>query len=265
MSHDRYDLKEALQVEWDGSSREYDAQHAHGIQTAEERQAWTQLFRDMNLQVPLDVLDVGCGTGEMSMVLGEMGHRVTGIDLSTGMLEIARRKASRKGYPISFLHGDAEALTFADHSFDLVINRHLLWTLPDPGKALGEWRRILRPGGTLAVIDGLWRDGSMAERVRRVAGNIGVLLTEHKNLFGGYYTPDMIRALPHPYGMTAEVAENYVRSAGFDAVQTHSMNRIMAIQLKYMPVSRRIAYHKTYFLVTGIKPSYHEDADKGDQ
>ncbi len=254
MSHGTYDLKEALRIEWDGSSGGYDAQHSHGIQTQEERQAWIDLFRSITPAGSLDILDVGCGTGEISMVLGEMGHRVTGIDLSKGMLDKARKKAGLTDYRVGFFTGDAEALTFADNSFDLVVNRHLLWTLPSPDAALKEWSRVLRPGGSVAIIDGLWRDDSFSEKCRRFTGNLGVLLTERKNQFGEYYSPEMIHALPHPYGMTADVALGYVKDAGFVSPGIHPMTTIMAIQQKHMPLSRRISFHKTYFLITGRKP-----------
>ena len=55
---------------------------------------------------------------------------------------------------VRFEEADAEALPFAPASFDLVVSRHLLWTLPHPEAAIDEWRRVLRPGGRLVVVDG---------------------------------------------------------------------------------------------------------------
>ena len=81
-------------------------------------------------------------------------NRVTGIDFAPAMLALAKEKAANAGAAIRLEEADAENLPFAPASFDLVITRHVLWTLPHPEAAVGEWVRVLRPGGRLAVIDG---------------------------------------------------------------------------------------------------------------
>ncbi|HWQ64022.1 MAG TPA: class I SAM-dependent methyltransferase, partial [Methanospirillum sp.] len=228
-------------------------QHAHGIQTKEEKEAWINLFRTFTPADSFDILDVGCGTGEISMILAEMGHNVSGIDLSEGMLKKAKEKTEKTGLSAQFSIGDAESLSCNDQSYDMVINRHLLWTLPNPDKALNEWYRVLRPGGTVAVIDGLWRSDSKMDMVRRTCANIGVLITERKNQFKRYYTSDMIQSLPHPYGMSSLTALEYIQNAGYTEPHLQSLKDIMDIQRKYMPISRRIGYQMPYFLITGKK------------
>src|SRR5207237_10912279 len=101
----------------------------------------------------LDALDVGCGTGFLSLELAGRGHRVTGIDFAPQMLAEARKKATAQRLAVRFEEGDAEQLPFAAGSFDLVMTRHVLWTLPHPEPAVDEWIRVLRPGGRLAVMD----------------------------------------------------------------------------------------------------------------
>lgn len=248
-----HDLKEKIRDEWNDSSGGYDSQHAHGIQTEEERNAWIDLFRSIIPEGSLNVLDVGCGTGEISIVLAEMGHQVSGIDLSEGMLGKAKQKAAKRSLSMQFSIEDAESLSFEDRSFDVVVNRHLLWTLPDPKKALAEWKRVLRPGGTVAIVDGLWRTGSASDQVRKTVANIGILITERKNQFGRYYSPDITRTLPHPYGMNSDTALSYVRDAGFLDLSLTPMKEIMDIQRKYMPISRRISHQMPYYLITGKK------------
>jgi len=66
----------------------------------------------------------------------------------------ARAKAAARGVAVRFEEADAERLPFASASFDLVISRHLLWTLPHPEAAIDEWIRVLRPRGRLIVVDG---------------------------------------------------------------------------------------------------------------
>jgi ubiquinone/menaquinone biosynthesis C-methylase UbiE len=70
------------------------------------------------------------------------------------MLAEARRKAAERGASIRFEEADAEQLPFSANSFELVVSRHVLWTLPHPEAAIDEWIRVLRSGGRLAVIDG---------------------------------------------------------------------------------------------------------------
>ena len=95
------------------------------------------------------VLDVGCGTGLMSAKLAASGREVLGVDISTAMLARAQR---RKHPGITFLHGDAENLPAADHTFDAVVNLISFHHYPNPSRTVAEFRRVLRPGGRLVLI-----------------------------------------------------------------------------------------------------------------
>ena len=97
---------------------------------------------------------MGTGTGFLAILFAEMGHKVTGVDLSEGMLEKAKQNADNMGLEIDLFHGDAENLPFEDCSFDLVVNKYLLWTLQEPACAVCEWKRVLKPGGMIFAIDG---------------------------------------------------------------------------------------------------------------
>lgn len=253
MAPDPSGIKEMIQSAWDESAEWYDMQHAHGVQSEEEHTAWVNLFKQFTSDTPITVLDIGCGTGEMSLLLAEMGHSVHAIDLSENMLKRAEDKARKKGYSISFSIDDAESLSYDDESFDLVINRHLLWTLPDPEKALREWNRVLKPHGMIAVIDGLWFPESLSGKSRRFLSKLGILISERRNPFKSYYPDELIDNLPHPKGMEAFEAVKYVERAGFHNVTLHSLDEIMTIQRKYMPLSNRIGYQMPYYLVHGVK------------
>jgi len=100
------------------------------------------------------VLDVGCGTGFLTFELAARGHRVSGIDFAVAMLGEALRKAALRNVSVRFQQADAEKLPFASRSFDLIISRHLLWTLADPEAAISEWIRVIRPEGRVVVVDG---------------------------------------------------------------------------------------------------------------
>jgi ubiquinone/menaquinone biosynthesis C-methylase UbiE len=149
------EVKQQVAAHWNRRAAGFDSDFGHSIRTPAERAAWDRILGlVVRGRAPLDALDVGCGTGFLSLELAARGHRVTGIDFAPQMLAEAQRKAAtQEGLPVRFEEGDAEALRFSDASFDLVITRHVLWTLPHPEAAIDEWIRVLRPGGRLAIID----------------------------------------------------------------------------------------------------------------
>jgi ubiquinone/menaquinone biosynthesis C-methylase UbiE len=90
------------------------------------------------------------------MLLAELGCAADGVDIAPDMLERARAKAAASGITARFFEGDAESPPVPDGDYDLVVERHVIWTLPNPDDALGAWRRVLRPGGRVALIEGQW-------------------------------------------------------------------------------------------------------------
>jgi demethylmenaquinone methyltransferase/2-methoxy-6-polyprenyl-1,4-benzoquinol methylase len=100
------------------------------------------------------VLDVACGTGDLSLVLARAGSaQVVGLDFCRPMLEIARRKAEADSRTLPFVEGDALRLPFADETFDAVTIAFGLRNLAGVSDGLKELRRILRTGGRLAVLE----------------------------------------------------------------------------------------------------------------
>jgi SAM-dependent methyltransferase len=148
-------VKQLVEAHWSRRAAHFDEDFGHSIGSPEERAAWDRVLdRVLPRGGVLEALDIGCGTGFLSLEFAARGHRVTGVDFSSAMLEMARAKAAADEIAICFEKADAEALPFAAASFDLVASRHLLWTLPHPEAAIDEWIRILRPGGRLLVVDG---------------------------------------------------------------------------------------------------------------
>jgi 2-polyprenyl-3-methyl-5-hydroxy-6-metoxy-1,4-benzoquinol methylase len=95
------------------------------------------------------VCDLACGEGYFSRALAERGAHVTGVDISSVLLEHARQRAG--DLAITYIHDDAQSLTqLADQSFDLVVCNMALMDIPDIGKTLGAVHRVLSPGGSLA-------------------------------------------------------------------------------------------------------------------
>ena len=97
------------------------------------------------------VLDVATGTGNAALVAARRGARVTGLDLTPELLEIAQRRGADEGLEIAFLEGDAEGLPFEDGSFDRVTSVFGAMFAPDQARAAAELLRVCKPGGTVAV------------------------------------------------------------------------------------------------------------------
>jgi len=146
-------VKQQVAAHWDRRAAHFDEDFGHSIRTPAERAAWDRILDLVLVRRALETLDAGCGTGFLSFELAARGCRVTGVDFAPAMIAAARRKAAERSVSIRFEEADAEQLPFAPASFDLVISRHLLWTLPHPEAALDEWIRVLRPGGRLVVVD----------------------------------------------------------------------------------------------------------------
>jgi ubiquinone/menaquinone biosynthesis C-methylase UbiE len=104
------------------------------------------------------VLDVGCGTGELTLAAwraaGATGH-IHGIDPSPDMIAVARRKATRAGAAIDYQIASAEALPFPDGTFDAVLSSLVMHHVPADlqDRAVMEMKRVLRPEGRLAIVD----------------------------------------------------------------------------------------------------------------
>lgn len=172
-----------------------------------------------------DFLDIGCGTGDVALAILRQSPaaRVTGIDPSAGMLAIATAKASQAGLAgrVVYQDGDATALPFPDASFDGIVCAFCLRNIADRRTALAEMRRVLRPGGTLAILEltaprNVLFKGIHNLYTRRIIPLMGWLLSQKKAY---QYLADSIDHFPP----TPVIVDELVK-AGFTGSQYQSLS-----------------------------------------
>ena len=156
------------------------------------------------------ILDLGCGTADLSIAFSGMGA-VVGCDFCYPMLRIGAEKVASGRYPnkVFLIGADALALPFADASFDIVVSSFVLRNLADIESGFREARRVLRPGGLLGVLDfGMPRTPVLAPlyRVyfRKILPRIGKLFSGVEGPYG--YLPDSVQAFP-PVEQLKDIAE----------------------------------------------------------
>ncbi|MEZ4770643.1 MAG: class I SAM-dependent methyltransferase [Caldilineales bacterium] len=166
---------------WDSIAATYDDYPDHGLTDPSVLRAWIDLLRRWLPAQQANILDAGCGTGSLSVVLAGLGHRVTGIDASPAMLDRARAKTAALACTIDFYLMDAAAPQLQPQSFDVVVCRHVLWTLAEPAAALARWADLLTPRGRLVLIEGCWSTGPgmhAAEVVAALPAAVAVVAVE---------------------------------------------------------------------------------------
>lgn len=109
-----------------------------------------RLLRHARVRAGDRVLDIGCGTGVVSITAARLGAHATGLDLTPELLQRARENARISEAAVEFHEGDAEALPFPDSSFDVVLSQFGHIFAPRPEVATAEMLRVLKPGGTIA-------------------------------------------------------------------------------------------------------------------
>jgi SAM-dependent methyltransferase len=182
---------ERLRQFWDLDADVYDRSPTHAGTEPIESAVWRAALLRHLPPPPAEVLDVGAGTGAISLLLAELGFQVTALDLSSAMLAKAIEKAAMRGLEIQTWV--APATEPPPGRFDAVVERHLLWTLPDPVAALSAWRSV---APRLVSYEGIWHRTGPIHRVRRTAGGLLRTLRKIPDEHHGSYEPDLQASLP---------------------------------------------------------------------
>jgi demethylmenaquinone methyltransferase / 2-methoxy-6-polyprenyl-1,4-benzoquinol methylase len=186
----------------------YDAMNR--AMTAGLDRRWRRLTAEAVVHPGDSVLDACCGTGDLAIACARAGGHVTGLDFSQRMLERARRKAPE----LEWVEGDLLSLPFADDSFDAATVGFGVRNVDDLGAAISELRRVLRPGGRLAILEITRPRGALAPFYRVWFDGVVPLLG--KLLPGGSaytYLPASVRRFPGP-----EELARLIVAAGFGNV-----------------------------------------------
>jgi SAM-dependent methyltransferase len=164
----------------DAAADGYDAKWGIDFGALGQEQVLTKLGKALGREPETftRALEIGAGTGYFTLNLMQAGvvESAVCMDISPGMLETLQRNASDLGLTVATVAGDAEALPLADGSFDLVFGHAVLHHIPDLGRALAEFHRVLKPGGWIAFAGEPSRYGDrLAELPKRGAGALAPL------------------------------------------------------------------------------------------
>ncbi len=179
-----------------------------------------QLVRHAGVKAGQRVLDVGCGTGVVTITAARLGARVVGLDLTPALLARARENAAIAGVAVDWHEGDAEQLPFPDASFDVVVSQFGHIFAPRPDVTIAEMLRVLAPGGTIAF--NTWPPE---------------LFTGRMFVLTGKYAP------PPPPGVVSPVMW------GDPAV----------IRERFGAAVREISFHRGEMLVPALSPQHHRE------
>jgi len=166
-------------------------------------------IRELKKLKPKNILDVATGTADLAIMATTLldAEKITGIDISDGMLEIGRAKIKKKGLEktIELLNGDSETIKFADNSFDAVTVAFGVRNFEHLEKGLAEIKRVLKPGGKLVVLEFSQPKTAGVTQLynvymKLVAPNVGKIFSKNRNAYK--YLDESIKKFPEGKNFT---------------------------------------------------------------
>lgn len=232
------DLRDDIRDYWSDRAATFDDDPGHRIAEGAEMAAWRALFaRHLGPAGGRRLLDLASGTGEIARLCHDMGFEVTGLDWAEPMLDRARAKLPG----VTFLQADAERTMLPDGCMEIIVTRHLVWTLVDPAAAFAEWHRVLAPGGQVLVVDGDfvsrgWLSRMLARRAPAKPHGDG---TRHA---------DILSRVHFSHGARADEVAALMRAAGFSDLRIDTrlgaIHRAQAAQFGWRKSLLRRSEHR---------------------
>lgn len=127
-----------------------------------------EILNSWNILPGQTVLDVACGSGQLSIPAAKAGAIVTGVDIAPNSIEYARSRAEAEGLDVVFEEGDAECLQFENNSFDIVASVVGAMFAPRPDKVASELIRVCKPGGRILMVN--WTPQGMSGKIFKEIG-----------------------------------------------------------------------------------------------
>jgi SAM-dependent methyltransferase len=243
------ELTDRVRAYWDADAATYDHSPDHGAASPAEQAAWNAALARLLPAPPCHVLDAGAGTGFLSLACARLGHRVTALDLSSGMLDRLRAAAARDGLAVELVEAGAESPP--PGPFDAVVERHLVWTLPDPGAALAAWRAAA-PAGRLVLFEGLWGRADPVEHLREQTREGVRRLRREPDHHHDRYEPAVVEALPLAGGTHPDRLVELVEAAGWGPARLERLRDIeWARLLRQPPAARLLGVTPRFAIVAG--------------
>ncbi|MGF9566477.1 class I SAM-dependent methyltransferase [Neorhizobium sp. JUb45] len=258
-----YNLRDEIKAYWSARAAHFDLSPGHEIFSEDERQAWRALIeKHLGAGNGRPALDLASGTAVVSHLMDDAGFRVTGLDWSETMLALARTKAKKRGRDITFRTADAENTMEPDGAYDVIVTRHLVWTLVDPAACFAEWMRVLKPGGKLLIVDGDFVNVGFAEKlVKRLAAfaeRIGLIRPEISHApaeLAGKHA-EILSQVHFSQGARAGDVAAMLQQAGFESVtidtELQKIHRAQAKHLSFFKATARGLQHR--YAICAQKP-----------
>ena len=215
--YDSSDLNKKKQVEqmFDNISPKYDLLN-RVLSMGIDIQWRKDVIKMVKASNPQTILDIATGTGDLAIMMAKNTNaKITGLDLSAGMLDVGSKKVKEAGLDsrIEMVQGDSENLPFQDNSFDCITVSFGVRNFENLEKGLAEINRVLKPGGTFVILEFSYPTAFPMKQLytfysKNILPAIGKMVSKDQSAYT--YLPDSVRAFPH-----GEEMKNILKSVNF--------------------------------------------------